>query len=108
MAQIVLVDVVDSGYSVSMASASSGGDYFENNGKVVIKITNGSGSSIDVTFDAPNVCSQGHNHDSVVAVGAGETKYVGNFDTKQYNTDGKINISYSDVTSLTIGGMIIN
>lgn len=105
MAEITINSITDSGINLTPVTANSGGDYFVNNGKTIIKIINGSGSSITVTFDAPNLCSHGHNHDSAIIVTAGETVYVGDFTPQQYNTNGIVNISYSDVTSLTIAGM---
>lgn len=108
MAEITLTNDTINGFSVATQSASSGGDYIVNNGNTLLYVANGSGSSINVTIDSPNQCSQGFTHDNVVAVGAGVSKWIGVFDQKRFNdVNGRVQITYSDVTSVTVGGIKI-
>lgn len=106
MAEITLTDSTQDGFTVATQSANSGGDYFTNNGKTLLYVNNGSGASINVTIDSPNQCSQGYTHDLIVAVGAGASKFIGVLSQTQYNdSNGRVNLTYSSVTSITVGGI---
>lgn len=79
------------------------GNFFTNNGEAFIHIINGSGGSLTVTVDSPQLCNQGSTHDLAVAVPAGEERMIGPFDPKRFNDDdGYVQLTYSGVTSLTI------
>lgn len=108
MAEITLTDASKDGVNIATQACESGGDYFVNDGKTVIYLYNGSGGDITVTFDSPNQCSQGFYHDDAVVIpGTGTVyKYVGPFNQKQFNdSNQRVNITYSAVTSLVIGGL---
>lgn len=104
MAEITMTDATQDGFTITTQSAESGGDYFTNNGNSLLYVANGSGSSIDVTITGQNNCSQGFKHDLTVAVGAGASKFIGVLKQTQYNdVNQRVQISYSDVTTLTVG-----
>lgn len=88
----------------SYASAAGGGDEFANDGNTFLHLKNGSGGSIDVTVDSVKNCNQGHDHNSVTAVGAGAEAMIGPFPKDRFNdaTTGRAAITYSGVTTLTI------
>lgn len=101
---ITVQNATKTGLAVTTASANVDGNYFTNDGKSYLQVTNGGGSSINVTIDSPVVCSQGGVHDEVIAVGAGVTKVIGSFDKSQFNdpVTGRVNVSYSAVTTVTV------
>jgi hypothetical protein len=91
------------GTTPSFASAAGGGDEFLNDGDTVIHVKNGSGGSINVTVNSQTPCSQGFDHDLVVAVGAGAEKIIGPFAKARFDdANGKVQLTYSGVTSLTL------
>lgn len=106
MAQLTVQESLNSGLEATFSSAASGGDYFNNNGKTYIEIVNGGGSDITLTVDSPTECSQGETHDIDVVVTAGERRHVGPFDKSRFNDDdGRVNLTYSAVTSVTIAAI---
>lgn len=101
---ITVQSVTKSGAVVTTASANVDGNYFNNDGRSYLQVTNGGGSSINVTIDSPVQCSQGGTHDEVIPVAAGATKIIGGFDKSQFNDPitGRVNVSYSSVTTVTV------
>jgi hypothetical protein len=105
MATLTPQVVVLTGITPTLVAASAGGDEFVNSGRDFIHIKNGDASSMDVTINSQALCNQGQDHDVVVTVPAstGE-KFIGPFPKDRFNdTAGKVQITYSAVTSVTIG-----
>jgi len=88
------------------AATASTGDTFANTGKEMLYVKNGSGSSINVTIDAPATCdfNVGANaaHDQVVAVAAGVEKLIGPFPVARFNAAGLVTVICSAVTTVTV------
>lgn len=105
MAAITVQQIALAGLTPSAAAAASGGgDTFVNNGLTFLEVTNGGGSSINVTVAGAQACSQGSTHDNVVAVGAGATKLIGPFPASRFNNPatGAASVTYSSATSVTV------
>lgn len=119
MALITYQRAALTGTALTMAAASGGGDtigYSEGailhmsstgvptpkyNGVVVV--TNGDATSTDVTVVTP-----GATADIVVAVAAGATKVIGPLtDALCDPATGLISLTYSKVTSLTVGAFLV-
>lgn len=110
MANITITEATLDGVNITTQSCESGGDYFVNDGKTIIYIYNASGSDVTVTFDAPNQCSQGFQHDNAVVIpGSGTVyKYIGTFPQTRFNdSNSRVNITYSSATSVVIGALKI-
>ena len=112
MAALSIQTIAETGTAVTLASAAGGGDTFANDGNTFVIVTNGSGSSINVTFTVVNGTFTSKQtgiltkSDNVVAVGAGATRYIGPFPTGVYNsTSGTVAVSYSSATSVTVGAI---
>jgi hypothetical protein len=92
------------GLNPSYGAADAGGDEFANSGREVIHVKNGHTSEQTVTVDSKAVCSQGYDHNAVVAIPAGEERIIGPFPKVRFDdpSTGKVAISYSGVISLTI------
>lgn len=111
MADLTKQKILESGLVPSLVSAAGGGDAIANNtGKEFLMVSNGSGSPINVTATVQNTALQSESHgeivkgDRVVAVAAGTTQMVGPFARGAFNDiNGKVQIAYSGVTSLTVG-----
>jgi len=96
--------ITTSGVAYSLISANADGNYFDNNGYTFFVISNGGGSPITVTIDSKATCNFGVDHDIEVSVGAGATKIIGPFNVARFNdAEGEVNVTYSDVSSVTVG-----
>jgi hypothetical protein len=92
------------GITPTYASAASGGDSFLNtDGRTFLQIKN-AGSSITVTIASRKLCSQGHDHDPVITVGATTGDVMaGPFNPEEFNdAAGLVSVTYSAVTSVTV------
>lgn len=88
----------------ALVAAAGGGDQFSNNGQTVLDVANGGGSPITVTIASQVPCSQGSTHNSTVTVANGATKRIGPFPITRFNdTGGFTQVTYSAVTSVTVG-----
>jgi hypothetical protein len=108
---LTLQSIVNTGLALAtVVPTLTDGDAFQNNGNVFLVVTNGSGSSINVTLDAyptgnTTVTPDGLAvADRVVAVPAAATRYIGPFPPSIYNrpSDGKARATCSAVTSVAI------
>ena len=95
------------GVALAYQAANVDGNYIVNTtGRVILHAKNGSGGAITVTVNSQQQCDQGGDHDLVVSVGAGADKMIGPLTTARYNdTDGRVQITYSGVTSLTVAAI---
>ena len=104
MAQLALQTISRAGIAPSYAAASGGGDQFANDGRQFVHRKNGSGSSITATFVTPRTVDGQGVADLAVAIPAGAERIVGPFPKATFNDeDGNVAITYSGVTSLTVG-----
>jgi hypothetical protein len=100
------------GLAATLTSAAAGGDKFANpsDERTFLRVTNGSGASINVTItkqvaavNAPGYGSVA-TADKVVAVAAGASKDIGPFPTALWNdAQNMVNVAYSAVTTVTVG-----
>jgi hypothetical protein len=112
MAAITVQTILETGITVSTTSAAGGGDTFANDGNTYYQVTNGSGSSINVTFTVVNGTFTNKQNgiltksNLVVAVANGTTKLIGPFPTGVYNsTSGTVAVAYSSATSVTVAAI---
>lgn len=97
-----------------MAAAAGGGDSFLNTGKEYLEVLNGSGGSITVTISSNGAgakCSfgvAGTQHDKTLVLAAGKRGRIGGLPPAQFNdANGRAQVSYSGVTSLTVGAFAL-
>jgi len=101
MAQLSVQQIAKTGLNPSLAAANAGGDTFKTNEKTFLVVKNGGASPITVTIDSKTNCDQGYDHDLEVSVPAGEERWIGIFERHRFS--GTVAVSYSDVTSVTVG-----
>lgn len=88
----------------TFAAASAGGDTVTPSNDSFLVVKNGSGASINVTLDVPGNDEFGNaNADLVVAVAASTERYIPVRSAKLVQSNGNVNITYSAVTSVTVG-----
>jgi len=92
------------GLAPSMVAADVAGDEFGNGGRAYLHVNNGGASQITVTVDSVKPCNYGEDHDITVDVPAGEERLIGPFEPRRFNnSSGRVAVTYSDVTSVTVG-----
>ena len=104
MAVLTVAVLKHTGHTPALVAAAGGGDDFPNDGRTFLHVKNASGSPINVTIDSKRKCSQNAEHDVVVSIPAttGE-KLIGPFPIDEFSdTNGRCNVTYSGVTSLTV------
>lgn len=104
MATLVAQDVRGvTGKVVTTAAAAVGGDRAPVGDDLFLLVRNGSGASIDVTFDVPGLAFNGTQiPDTVVAVAAGADRMVPLSTNYRSDSDGLAAITYSAVTTVTV------
>lgn len=106
MADLVTQDVTRAGLTPAFTACSGGGDKFIPDNDVYVELVNGSGGALTATFATPGNVDGEPIADRAVSVPAGGRKKIGPFPKNIFadNADGgKCAITYSGVTSLTIG-----
>lgn len=104
MATLTVQNIANTGLNPSLASAAGSGDEFANSGQTYFHANNASGGAITVTFNAQNSCNYGVTHDIAVSVPAGEERLIGPFEKQRFNdANERVQVTYSGVTSLTVG-----
>jgi hypothetical protein len=108
MAVLAAQQVTLAGTAVTMSSAAGGGDRVPVGPTNWVRVTNGSGSSVNVTVDSIKPCDQGFDHNLVVAVAAGATKDIGPLTPGRFqDTDGLAGVNYSLATSVTVAAVLV-
>ena len=112
MADITPVALTHVGATPVSANAAELGDAIVTpTGRAVVRVTNGSGSSMNVTVDVPTAkATRGADGtypsmtlaDQVVAVPAGASRMIGPFPPAFVDSNGKVQLTYSDHTSVTV------
>lgn len=94
---------------VTLTAAAGGGDSFPNTGAEFVEILNGSGASITVSATQVAVVDSGTPGTKAVVVTAGSRVMFGPFPPSIYNdTLGRVNLTYSGVTSLSLNPFRLN
>jgi hypothetical protein len=99
------IDRAGDGLTPAFSVASGGGDDFPNTGREFVVVKNGSGAPITVTAVTPQtVAGSLAIADETYAVPAAGERYIGPFPTGPFNNaQGRVSLTYSGVTSLTVG-----
>ena len=109
MATLTVQSVVRGGLEATTSAAAAGGDEYVNTGKQWAEFTNASGSSITVTIVLQQTIDGLAVANRTVIVEAGESRKIGPFPTAQYNdANSKVQFTYSDVTTFTVGVFQLN
>lgn len=94
------------GTSLQFTAASVDGDEFPNDGRTLFIVKNGGTTAITVTVNSQKKCDQGYDHDVVVNVGTSAEIVIGPLPTDRFNnTSGRVNVTYSDVTNVTVAAV---
>lgn len=87
---------------LTLNAAAGGGDTVANDGRVILVVTNGAGSTTTVTVAGGTDPLSGLGLDNqAYAIAAGDTAILGPFHVDQFTST--INLTYSSATSLTVG-----
>lgn len=104
MSDITVQQISLSGLTESAGTAATAaGDTVLNNGRTFIEVVDGATTAPTVTIASQVDCNQGHTHDIVVSVASGGAKIIGPFPPNRFNnSNGQIEVTYDDDTSVTI------
>ena len=104
MGLLTVAEISRAGTALTLVAATSPSNWFPNTGRTYAHVRNGSASPITVTIDSVRRCDQGFDHDEIVSVPAGGDRLLGPFPPERFNNaDGRVTISYSAVTTVTVG-----
>lgn len=107
MAAITVVTPSAAGAAIAFVAASGGGDTATWYNDLCLHVKNADASDKTVTIDCPGTCSFGlaanAAHDLAVTVAAGTEKIIFLGDEKFKQSNGTVSITYSAVTSVTVG-----
>lgn len=96
------------GTAVTLAAASAGGDKVAPNANGALMVRNGDAAAKTVTIVVPGNTKYGQpDPDVSVVVAAGATAMVGPFPQDLAGVDGLVSVTYSAVTSVTVGAVQI-
>lgn len=103
MAVLTVQQVSLTGLAPVFVAASAGGDEFVNSGRAVLHVKNGDTTDKTVTVNSQTPCNQGFDHDVAVTVPASGERVIGPFPKNRFDdANGKIQITYSAVTAVTV------
>lgn len=106
MATLSVQKIILTGIKPTYVTASAGGDDFENSGRVFLHVKNEHTGPQTITINSLRICDLGYDHDAVVTIPAGEERLIGPFPRFRFNDpNGKVQVSYSGVTALTIAAI---
>lgn len=109
MATLAYQQVPIAGVVPTLAAATGGGDAIAPNDRGALMVKNGGGSPVTVTIVVPGNTKYGQAAPDVpVVVAAGATALIGPLPSDLGDpTTGLVGITYSGVTSVTVGGVQI-
>lgn len=91
------------GLAPVFVAASVGGDEFVNSGRAVLHVKNDDTTNKTVTVNSQTPCNQGFDHDVVVTVPASGELVIGPFPKNRFDdANGKVQVTYSAVTAVTV------
>lgn len=111
MATLTVQQITRAGVDPSLSAAAGGGDSFLPGDDVFLHVNNGGGGSITVTVAGQGTVLPNMDiPDVAVAVGAGTDRFIGPFPSQYFAdpSDGLADITYSGVTSVTVGAFRLN
>jgi hypothetical protein len=90
---------------LTYTAASAGGDAVVAPEGSYLHIKNDSGASITATVNSISACNQGFDHNLVITVPAGANRVLGPLTKRFINGAGKVEVTYSAVTSVTVAAL---
>ncbi len=105
MATLVTQPITQAGTIPAYVAAAAGGDKVSPGPTTWLHVKNGGGAPITVTVDSVTPCSQGSDHNLAVVVNNGAEKMIGPLPADRFASavDGLVAVTYSAVTTVTVG-----
>lgn len=111
MAALTVQTIVIAGVEkATLVAATAAGDSFVNDGKTFLEVANGDATPMTVTIAGARNVQLDTSAEKEVTVADGTSQMIGPFPVGNYNreTDESVVVTYSSVTSLTIGAFTLN
>jgi hypothetical protein len=103
-ALVVVQQIVPAGAVITFEAPNVAGNYFLNDGRTVFRVLNVATQAI-VTVHGQGLCDQGFEHDQTATIVINKTTDVGPFDTKRFNLNGYVHVTYDNITSITVAAV---
>jgi len=105
MAVLTIQEITRAGVGPTFAAAAGGGDSFPNDGRTMCEVKNAGGGAITLTVVTQITVDGKAVADDAISVPATTgDRMVGPFPPEIYNdVNGRVNLTYSGVTSVTVG-----
>jgi hypothetical protein len=104
MALLASQQVVQAGLNPTLQAAAAGGDTFRPGTTTWLEVDNAGGGAVTVTIDSVTPSNYGTDEDLAVSVPAGGRRKIGPLSEQRFaGAAGTGSISYSGVTSVTVG-----
>jgi hypothetical protein len=106
MAELTVQQIDRDGLEPSLASAASGGDTFDNDGRTFLWVKDTGTTAPTVTIAIQKTVDGQSVTGRTVAVESGEERLIGPFPPTEYNnSDDEVEISYDDETDVTVAAV---
>lgn len=106
MAVLEAQKITQAGLAPAFQAADVAGDEFPNGGRTYLHVKNAGAAAITVTVNSQKPCNQGFDHDLSVSIAAGGEALIGPFEPGRFNnSSGRVAVTYSDVTSVTVAAI---
>jgi hypothetical protein len=105
-ALVAVQQIVPAGAVITFEAPNAAGNYFLNDGRTVFRVLNAATQAI-VTVVGQGLCDQGFAHSQTATVVINKTTDIGPFDTKRFNLNGYVHVTYDNITSITVAAVKI-
>lgn len=102
MAELEIYESALGGDEIPFVAADPAGDTVDHFKDLAVFVRNGGAATRTVTFAATKPCNQGVLHHLVVAIPAGEERFVGPFPDWFINDQGFVSWTYDDAADVTL------
>ena len=104
MADLATQQIAQAGLGPAYAAADGDGDTVEAGDRIFLHVKNGGGGAITVTLENVTPSNYGQDVDLAVSVPAAGERMIGPVSPQRFGaTNGRANITYSGVGTVTVG-----
>lgn len=105
-ALVVVQQIVPAGAVITFEAPNVAGNYFLNDGRTMLRVLNVATEAV-VTVVGQGLCEYGVAHSQTATCVINKTTDIGPFDTKRFNLNGYVHVTYSNITSITVAAVKI-
>ncbi len=107
MAVLTQQSTVSVGLEATYDAADAAGDVVPFHADLVLHVINTNAAARTVTVLSSKACNQGFVHPQVVVIPAGQSRFIGPFESRFIQSDNNIGWTYDAVTDVTIAALVV-